>query len=164
MEGALGMAQQYLDRATKELTQSQLKWSPGPEANHIGWVYLHMAQVEDLVGTWISGRAKQVWETGNWAATMGLAPDIRIGGMKPAEAVAFTPPPLQGIRDYHAAVRAETLACLRTLKEADLERPVRPDRPEFTVTRSLNLLLSELFQHVGQIGYIRGLIDQNKVL
>ena len=41
LESNLAFGDQYLERATKDLTPTQLSWCCGPEANHIGWMYLH---------------------------------------------------------------------------------------------------------------------------
>ena len=163
LESNLAFGDQYLERATKDLTPTQLRWCSGPEANHIGWMYLHTAQAMDAMATMASGRGTQLWDSGNWASRMGLSPEVRVGGMKPQEAVAFDPPPLQSLQEYWQAVRQATSEWIKTLTPEDFDRSVRPDRPEFTVARCVSVLHSEILQHIGQIAYVRGLIDQAKI-
>ena len=58
---------------------------------------------------------------------------------------------------YRAAVRASTLAYLNTLSVDDMAIVPWERRPEMSLGAMFRQIIGEMYQHVGQIAYLRGL-------
>ncbi|MCH8898674.1 MAG: DinB family protein, partial [Chloroflexi bacterium] len=58
---------------------------------------------------------------------------------------------------YGAAVRAGTLDYLGGLQPEDFEVIPRERRPDFSVATMFRQIIGELYQHTGQIAYVKGL-------
>jgi hypothetical protein len=65
--------------------------------------------------------------------------------------------------EYFEAVHARTLEYLATLSESDLERVIdtRWDPPVTVAVRLVSTIEDDL-QHVGQAGFVRGLLPQSE--
>ena len=70
---------------------------------------------------------------------------------------AFPNLDLAQLTAYGAAVRAETLEYLRGVTPEEFARVPREQRPEMSVAAIFRQVLSELYQHTGQIAYLKGL-------
>jgi len=70
---------------------------------------------------------------------------------------------LEDLLAYYKAVRAETLECVRTIAPEEMDKRCPFERlhhqlPEVTKGGVLAHMVVEPVQHLGQIGYIRGII------
>ena len=70
---------------------------------------------------------------------------------------------LEDLLAYYKAVRAETLECVRTIDPDEMDERCPFERlhrqlPEVTKGGVLAHMVVEPVQHLGQIGYIRGII------
>lgn len=144
------------------LTAEQVLWRPAPDANSIGWLAWHLARVQDdhLAGI---GDAEQVW-TGDWSKRFALPYDeSTIGyGQSSDEVGAFSVGDTELLAGYYADVHDMTLKVLQTLKtRADYERIVdeRWDPPVTAAVR-ITSVVGDITQHLGQLAYVRGLLDQ----
>jgi hypothetical protein len=158
----LNVAEDGLLKAVQDLTPYELSWRPGLESNPIGFLLWHITRSEDsLVSSLLCGGKQQVWETGKWGEKLGLAPDSKNTGnsYNREQVICFATPELNRMIEYHQAVRACTIEYLKTVKPADLEAKVpffggREVPASFVVS----IVLSEIFQHSGQIAYVRGML------
>ena len=158
----MNVAQDGLLKAVQDLTPYELNWRPGLESNPIGFLLWHVTRSEDsLVSSLLCGGKPQVWETGKWGEKMGLAPESKNTGNSYTreQVTCFTSPELSKLIEYHKAVRASTIEYLKGVKPADLEAkvPFFGGR-EVPAAFVFSILLSEIFQHSGQIAYLRGLL------
>jgi hypothetical protein len=158
----LTVAQDGLIRTVQDLTPYDLAWLPGLESNPIGFMLWHMTRSEDsLINSLARGGKPQVWETGKWGEKLELPPDPKdTGGRYTMEQVrSFKVPQLSALLDYHKAVRSNTIEYMKTVKPADLEAKI-PFFGGREMPRSFifSILLSEIFQHSGQIAYLRGML------
>ena len=150
---------------TKDLTPEQLRWQPGAEANHIGYLLFHTFRGEDrLFHTWVS-KEGEIWEREGWAGRFQLpvppagAPDTWSAGAWPGRiAASWQPPALDLLHSYGEAVRKRTLDSLPRLDLARLNEHPRPDRPQLTVLTLLEIVPQHEAQHQGQIDYLLGLM------
>ncbi len=142
------------------LDAEQLRRSPEPGANTIGWLVWHLARVQDhhvseLLGT------DQVWVGGDWATRCGLEPDPSNTGYghSPEEVRAVQPESSDALFGYLGEVDARTKAMLEGLAPGDLDRVVdsRWD-PPVTLGVRLVSIADDCLQHVGQAAYVRGLL------
>lgn len=144
------------------LTAEQVLWRPAPEANSIGWLAWHLARVQDdhLAGV---GDVQQVWTSG-WSKRFALPYDERaIGyGQSSEEVGAFSVTDTALLTGYYADVHELTLKVLQTLKSAaDYERIVDAQwDPPVTAAVRITSVIGDITQHLGQLAYVRGLLDQ----
>ncbi|MFF4878570.1 MULTISPECIES: DinB family protein [unclassified Micromonospora] len=146
--------------AVDGLSPEQLRWAPGPGANPIGWLVWHLTRIQDdHVADLLD--ADQVWTSGDWASRFGLAADPNDTGYahSPAQVAAVRPESAQALIDYYEAVAARTAPFLAGLRPADLDRVVDEawDPPVTLGVRLVSVAEDDL-QHVGQAGYVRGLL------
>jgi uncharacterized damage-inducible protein DinB len=80
-------------------------------------------------------------------------------GHSPTEVGAVRPGDARTLVDYYQAVHERSVAYLRTLSDADLDRVV-DDRWDPPVTLGVRLVsvANDDAQHVGQAAYVRGLL------
>jgi DinB superfamily len=158
IEDALNKEQQFLMEAIKDLTPEELAWRPGPEANHIGWVLWHMFRVEDMWVQFFAQRQLELWERDGWHQKFGLPTRDNGFGHTPEQVALFPALGLTELLQYGEAVRASTLDYLRGLGQEGFDAIPRERRPDISVGGMFRQVIGELFQHQGQIAYLKGLI------
>jgi uncharacterized damage-inducible protein DinB len=157
---AYGRLPAIIDRAVGGLTPEQLRWAPAAGANTIGWLVWHLTRIQDhhvsQLGDW-----PQVWQTGNWAASFGVAPDPQDTGYghTPAQVAAMAPESARVLVEYYAAVAERTRALLDSVTDQSLDEIVDENwDPPVTLGVRLVSVLDDDLQHAGQAGYLRGLL------
>jgi uncharacterized damage-inducible protein DinB len=149
--------QGYIVRAVNGLSADELAWRPKPHSNCIAFLLWHLARVEDL---WINralAGGKEIYETAGWHRKFGTAAQDSGFGYDEAKLAAWPVPRLDLLQAYAAAVREKTLAFLTTLPAAKLDEEKDFGWRKGTVGWVLSHLVSEVGEHSGQIGYLRGL-------
>lgn len=145
--------------AVDGLTAEQLRWSPAPGANSVGWLVWHLTRVQDHHVAELLGQ-DQLWVSGDWAAHFALDADPNNTGYghSAEQAAAVRPDSSQVLIDYYDAVAVRTRTLLRDLTPDDLDRVV-DDRwsPPVTLGVRLVSVVDDDVQHVGQAAYVRGL-------
>ena len=139
------------------LTDEQLQYRPGPQANSIGWLIWHLTRVQDDHVAAAAG-LEQVWTAQDIHRRFGLPFDTTATGYgQSSDEVAAVRVSAQRLIDYHDAVYQQTIDYVRGLTEADLGRVVdeRWDPPVTLGVRLVSVLSDDL-QHVGQAAYLRG--------
>ncbi len=166
IEALLEESKRRLYRTLRDLSPEELLWRPGPEANSIGFMVWHIARVEDR---WLARfgleNGTERWIRDGWASRCGLPEEHTGVGFTLEQVAHFKMPPLADVLAYFDVVREDMLIYLRSLNDDDLE--VAPGRvpfpevgtlpPDFTIGRMFRQLIGEYNQHLGQIGYVRGL-------
>ena len=117
--------------------------------------------MSDLAGT------PQAWIADGWHARFNRPANKHDTGYGhgPAEVASIRPESPQVLLDYYAAVHERSIDYLSRLSCADLDRVVdtRWD-PPVTVGVRLVSVVNDTTQHVGQMAYVRGLIENRKWL
>ena len=158
---AYSQVHETLRRSLDGLTADRLAARVGPGANPIAWLAWHLLRVQDDHVAEVAG-GEQVWTAQGFARRFDLpVEDAATGyGMSAEEvaAVRIDDPAL--LVEYSAAVHARTAEYLAGLSEVDLDRVVdtRWDPPVTLGVRLVSVLSDDL-QHLGQIGYVRGLLE-----
>ncbi len=143
------------------LTDDQLVTRPGDEANTIAWLVWHLARVQDDHVAEVAGH-EQVWTADGFSARFGLPfDDEAIGYGQTADEVGQVRASADLLGAYFSAVHARTVGYLGGLAADDLDRVVdeRWD-PPVTLGARLVSVLNDDAQHVGQAGYVRGLVTR----
>ncbi|MFC1977391.1 DinB family protein [Chloroflexota bacterium] len=156
-----GSAFRVLEQALQELTQEDLNWQPRFDCNSIGWTTWHLTRVLDGLMSSIMGE-EELWIKDRWHSKFNRSPDTADHGYGPSpEQVALLEcPDIDTLLNYLQAVLERSKSYLATLSRSDLSRKVDDSRSQLfpTVGSRLTVILDELLQHAGQVGYIRGLI------
>jgi hypothetical protein len=145
--------------AVSGLTAQQLRWSPAPGANSVGWLVWHLTRIQDDHVADLLGD-EQVWITGNWAHRFGLEPDPADTGYGHTheDVAAVAAESSKVLIGYYDAVAARTRDMLLGLSAEDLDRIVdRAWDPPVTLGVRLVSVANDDLQHVGQAAYVRGL-------
>ncbi|MFF5173214.1 DUF664 domain-containing protein [Micromonospora sp. NPDC000089] len=146
--------------AVDGLGPEQLRRSPAPGANSVGWLVWHLTRVQDHHVADLLG-AEQVYASGDWAARFGLPADPDETGYAhtPEQVAAVRPESAEALVAYHDAVVERTRRYLAGLTPADLDRVVDEAwDPPVTLGVRLVSVVDDDLQHAGQAGYVRGLI------
>lgn len=134
---------------------------PGGTGNSISWLVWHAARQLDVQLAELSGRPS-VWETGGWAAKLGIdraADDFGFGDTPEAVAAVRVADPEQLRAHLEACVEA-LVTYVATLSAADLDVIV-DDSWDPPVSRGVRLvsIIDDAAVHLGQAAYARGLVE-----
>ncbi len=146
-----------LEEALAGLSQSDLDEQPHADCNSMGWLTWHLTRGQDAAISWLTGQ-KQVWVEDGWHARFNRAPNPGDTGFgaKSEDVAAFKSPEVGVLLGYHRAVFERSKQYLGNLSAAELGRNL--NNPAFpTVEALLIAILSDDFQHLGQVAYLRGL-------
>ncbi|MGY1747521.1 mycothiol transferase [Blastococcus sp. SYSU D00695] len=160
LASAYAQVAETLESSLDGLTADQLAARVGPGANPIGWLAWHLLRVQDDHLADAAG-SRQVWTGQGFARRFDLPLDDGATGYgmsaEEVAAVRVSDPAL--LVEYSAAVHARTAEFLAGLADEDLDRVVdtRWDPPVTLGVRLVSVLSDDL-QHLGQIGYVRGLL------
>ncbi|RBY85912.1 DinB family protein [Blastococcus sp. TF02A-26] len=157
---AFSQVEESLRAGLDGLTAAQLTARPGPDANPVAWLAWHLLRVQDDHVAEVAG-SEQVWTAQGFARRFDLpVHDAAIGyGMSADEVAAVRVEDPALLVEYSAAVHARTAEFLAGLSDDDLDRVVDESYdPPVTLGVRLVSVLGDDLQHLGQIGYVRGLI------
>ena len=161
---AFGRVHELVHDLLPGLDAEDLLWRPDADANPMGWLAWHLTRVQDdhLAGV---GEVDQVWTALDFADRFALPyPTGSIGyGQSSEDVGAFGVTDVDLLLGYHDAVHAQTLAVLAAMGTADYARVVdtRWD-PPVTAAARLVSVVGDTLQHLGQIGYLRGLAQRRR--
>lgn len=140
------------------LSEKELSYRPGPEANSIAWLVWHLTRIQDDHVAEAASRP-QVWSQG-WSAKFKLPFDESATGWSQSSGeVAAVKASAGLLRGYYDEVHRVTLEFIRGLKPEDYARVVdkRWDPPVTLAVRLVSVLDDDV-QHAGQAAYVRGLL------
>ncbi len=133
-----------------------------PDANTIAWLVWHLARVQDDHVADVAG-TEQVRTKDGWARRLDLPfDDSALGyGQSSDEVAQVRGVSAEQLSGYFDAVHEATLAYVRQLSDADLDRVVdtRWDPPVTLAVRLVSVINDDL-QHVGQAAFVRGVLDR----
>jgi uncharacterized damage-inducible protein DinB len=132
-----------------------------PGANSIAWLVWHLARVQDDHVSEVAGR-EQTWTADGWATRFALPfDDEETGYGFSAEQVGRVRVGAALLTGYVDAVSAATVAYLRTLSDADLDRvvDVRWDPPVTLGVRLVSVADDDL-EHAAQAMFVRGVLQR----
>jgi uncharacterized damage-inducible protein DinB len=162
----LGRVAEDLRRGLHGLTAEQLAFRPAAHANSIAWLAWHLTRVQDDHVSELAGRP-QAWIDERWHARFDKPGDGHDTGFgySPDQVAAIRPASAQVLLDYHAAVHGRSLEYLQTVTCEALDRVIdtRWD-PPVTVGVRLVSVVNDCTQHVGQLAYVRGLLENRRWL
>ena len=158
IEESINKQHEFLIQAIDDLTPEELRWQATPAANTIEWILWHMFRVED---TWIQffiQNNTEFWEHQNWNNVFGLPPRDNGFGHTAEQISNFPNLELTKLLEYGDVVRQGTLTYLLDLESDTFNLVPRERRPNITIADVFRQVVGELYQHTGQIAYIKGMM------
>lgn len=161
---AFSRVHDHLPELLGGLDTEALLWRPDADANSIGWLAWHLLRVEDdhMAGV---GEIEQVYTRDGFAGLFALPyPTDAIGyGQTSAEVGRFDVDGPALLIDYANAVHAQSEAVLGAMDDDDWARIVdRNWTPPVTAAARIVSVLGDITQHLGQIGYVKGLRERSR--
>jgi hypothetical protein len=143
------------------MTVEQLLHRPGPASNNMAWLAWHIARTQDERASFLTGR-DQLWIADRWHQRFGLPPDPEDTGRKHTDedVAAVRPESVEVASGYCAAAYERAVGYLRSLGIGDEEMLVaHPEGGESKLIAILDRMVHGGYTHVGQLMYVRGLIE-----
>ena len=160
---SLDESQAYLTKALNELAEEDITWSPKVGSNSIIFILWHLARVEDIWINRVLMKSKEIYESEGWQEKLGT-PVKESGFQYTTEELQSWPvPQVDILKRYAATVRQKTMAFISALDVRTLSEVARPGHRYDTVEAILSHLITEIALHVGQIDYLRGMIQGLKL-
>lgn len=141
----------------KDLTDGEIRWRPGPEANHIAFILWHMGRIEDNNVQWRLQGKPSLWESEGWHKKYNLSPKDTGFGFTTEQVTNFPAIPLKDLLTYFSSVHKKTLDYLKTLTPEKLDECPSRERPDWSIARFFYHMVGHENHHQGQIDFIRGL-------
>jgi hypothetical protein len=152
---------QEFELVLKGLTSEELNYQPNPHSNSIGWLVWHTIRSQDRLNADLFGE-EQLWIREKWYIKFNRKADPKDtgNGHSTSQVAEFRAPEVQIYLDYYQAVFERTKLYITTrLSSSDLQREVTSPTLGTTVTVESRLLGTiNNFQHVGQAGYVKGML------
>ncbi|MHB8105030.1 MAG: DinB family protein [Dehalococcoidales bacterium] len=154
----------YVEGALKGLTQEDLAWTPKPHSNSIAFLMWHLARVEDIwINRLIQGN-QDCYEKDGWYKKFGTPAEDSGMGYDVAKLKAWPVPKLELLKEYAAAMRKNTISFVKSLSEKQLEEVKDYHFFKNTVGWALSHLVTEVGEHSGQIGYLKGMMKGIEIM
>jgi uncharacterized damage-inducible protein DinB len=161
---ALGRVEESMRLALDGLTVEHLVLRPAESANSIAWLAWHLTRVQDGHVSDLAGRP-QAWIADGWHARFNRPadPDDTGFGNTPEQVGRLRPESARVLLDYYAAVHQRSVDYVRGLSSTDLDRVIDEAwDPPVTVGVRLVSVVNDCTQHVGQMAYVRGLLEERR--
>lgn len=159
---AFGRVREAVVEVVDGLTPDELAYRVDSKANSIAWLVWHLTRVQDDHVADVRG-AEQVWLSDGWMERFDLPFDpMETGyGQTGDDVAAVRVESGDLLIGYHQAVHDATVAYVRTLTDADLDRIVDEawDPPVSLGVRLVSVITDDL-QHVGQAAFVRGVVER----
>jgi hypothetical protein len=146
----------------KGTTLEELNYRAGPQSNSMGWLLWHTIRSQDRMNADLFGE-EQLWISRKWYQKFNRQPDPKETGYghTQEQAAGFQAAEPQVYLDYYQAVFDRTRQYVLTrLSPADLQREVFSPTLGSTQTVASRIIGTiNNFQHVGQAGYVKGILE-----
>jgi uncharacterized damage-inducible protein DinB len=158
---AFGRIGDVVHAVVEGLSEDGLAYRADADANSIAWLVWHLTRIQDDHVAHVAGTA-QLWIAQGWADRFGLPLDALDHGYGHTSAqVASVRASAELLTGYYDAVEESTLAFVRRLSDADLDRVVdtRWDPPVTLGVRLVSVIDDDV-AHAAQAAFVRGLLER----
>ena len=143
----------------EDLTLEEVCKRPGKESNNIAWTVWHMTRGFDRRISLISGE-DQIWILEQWYKSYNLpASDKDLGiGHTSNEVSKIIPIKLSVLTEYYESVHKKMLRYFNNNQQSNDYNKIIPETENTKGYEAMRMVAGTM-QHIGQINYIRGLIE-----
>jgi hypothetical protein len=164
VEQLLEQVDEETQASLRGVTLEQILWRPAEESNPMAWLAWHIARMQDFRSSHLLGR-DQIWVEDGLHERFGLPADpANTGrGNNNAEVSALQPESVEVVATYCAVASGrvrEYVGSLRAGAEDDIIDS--PDGGRTPLGEVLNRFIHGGVAHVGQLMYVRGLIERRR--
>lgn len=163
---ALSRVDEDVRQTLDGLSGEQLAFRPQEASNSIGWLAWHLTRVMDDHVSELAGLA-QAWIEQGWHERFGKPADPSDTGFGygPDQVAALRVDGPELLGEYFAAVYERSIAYVKGVSCADLDRIIDRswDPPVIAGVRLISVV-NDCTQHVGQMAYVRGIVEGRKWL
>ena len=152
-----------LKRLISGLTDEERRKMPSEMSHHIDFALWHATRAEDVLLNFGAKETDQLWVQDGLHERFNIpARDVGVGYS--AEQVREMPStPIELLLGYHEACREQTLDYISHVDPLELDKrcpfeALHRQLPDITKGGVLAHIVVETSQHLGQIGYIRGIL------
>lgn len=159
---AFGRIREVVHEAAEGLTPEELAVRLDPGANSIAWLLWHLTRIQDDHVSDAAGTA-QVWTSEGWAGRFELPFSKAATGFghSPKDVAKVAGVSAELLTGYHDDVHDRTVAYVRGLTVADLDRVVDDAWiPHVTLGVRLVSVIADDLQHAGQASFVRGALKR----
>jgi hypothetical protein len=159
---AFGRVRELVHGVVDGLPPDLLAFRLDPDANSIAWLVWHLTRIQDDHVS-DAAQGEQVWTAAGWAEKFGLPfdPAATGYGQSPAQVGAVRVRSGDLLTGYYDAVHERTITYVSGLADQDLARIVDDSwDPPVSLGVRLVSVISDDLQHVGQAGFIRGVVER----
>ena len=154
-----------MERVLDGLDLDDLYKRPAPDANPIGWLCWHTVRSCDrFLGDVVLG--EQLWISAGWHEQFDRPADNNDtgAGYTDEQVDTLRIPSVGTLLEYQRAVAKSLMDYLKQLSEQELDREAPNSQAPGTMRSVYSRLLGILnnYQHVGQAGYVRGIIKDHR--
>ena len=152
-----------LKRLVSGLTDEERREMPSETSHHIDFALWHATRAEDVLLNFGARETDQLWVLGGWHERFNIpARDVGVG-YSADQVMSMPATPIDLLLEYHEACREQTLDYIANVDplELDMRCPfeaLHRQLPDITKGGVLAHIVVETSQHLGQIGYIRGIL------
>lgn len=146
----------------KGMTLEQILWRPADESNPMAWLAWHIARTQDLRASHLMG-LEQIWIADGWHDRFGLPGDpANTGrGNSDADVAALQPESVEALATYCRLSSARLRKYVGGLgPDAENDLIDNPEGGRTPLGAVLNRMVHGGLTHVGQLMYVRGLIER----
>lgn len=150
-------------QAVTGLSDQELAFRADHKANSIAWLAWHLTRVQDDHVAEVA-HTDQAWISGGWAQSFDLPLDVWDTGYgHKTQQVGDVKASAELLLGYHDDVYKKTRRYLNGLTADTFDTIVdrRYDPPVTLGVRLMSVVADDL-QHIGQIGFIRGLLERRR--
>ena len=160
---ALEQVHEEVQLTLKGRSIEELTYRPAPESNTMAWLAWHIARTQDVRSSHLTDR-DQLWIADGWHERFGLPADpTETGrGHSAEQAGAVQPDYPESLREYCRIASDRAREYVSGLTPASLDIAV--EAPDGTGPTTVSAILFRMVHgglaHVGQLMYVRGLVER----
>ena len=152
-----------LKRLVNGLTDEERREMPSETSHHIDFALWHATRAEDVLLNFGARETDQLWVQGGWHERFNIPARDGGVGYSADQVMSMPATPIDLLLEYHEACREQTLDYIANVDPLELDKrcpfeALHRQLPDITKGGVLAHIVVETSQHLGQIGYIRGIL------
>ena len=153
--------QAELQMSLNGMELEQVLWRPTQQANSMVWLAWHIARLQDARAAALAGQ-EQLWVADRWHTRFGLTADPGNNGRghTDAEVDAVKPESVATLSEYARAAHQFLYIEIGKLQDLSSNREVGGSSGDATVEELVFRAVHGGLAHVGQLMYVRGLVEK----